>query len=497
MSKHITDTQLIDVLGDLQTKADGRFSKGGGFVFSTDNNNNLQATKNGAAVNIGGSGSSSRLLQVTSDPISPNGWMGSYDAELPEVVNPEYYNYSCGFIVYDNKLLAIGTPDMDNWDPDGDQKPINNACREYDPIFMAWQERPDLSLPYEIVYPAGLVIYNDELHIIGGEDPETQGYSGMKHYRFDRSSNEWVFVSFVGDSTIMASMGCAILNNEIHCFASTMEETAVHYIYDGNNWRFVDDFPESIAEEYSGVIAYDDCIYVIVSTAKYYTCEYDSSNAEYFWTEHNTGATGSNVFRFNGGICSDGNYIWMMGVNQNSEAGLFRYDGNWIEATSILPGTTTGMSRIFLVFYENDIYGFEADNGMFKYIDDDGNWINYISLPNSYALFIDRELKSSSPGILIMSDDTTSEQWNAAASNNIRLYRQADFGIVLSADTIPSNEFKVTVVFQPDSIENGRLVDNLPRSGGGGSSDLPLSVENGKLCITYESDDSGGDDGVK
>lgn len=55
MSKHINNTQLIDVLGDMQTKADGRFSKGGGITFSTDANNNLQAVKaNGSPITIGG-----------------------------------------------------------------------------------------------------------------------------------------------------------------------------------------------------------------------------------------------------------------------------------------------------------------------------------------------------------------------------------------------------------------------------------------------------------
>lgn len=64
MAKHISNAQLTDVLGDLQTKADARFSQGGGFVFSTDASNNLTATKNGSAVTIGGGGADVPLSVV-------------------------------------------------------------------------------------------------------------------------------------------------------------------------------------------------------------------------------------------------------------------------------------------------------------------------------------------------------------------------------------------------------------------------------------------------
>lgn len=56
MSKHISNAQITEVLGDLQTKADGRFSKGGGISFSVDGNNNLTASRNGTPINIGSGG---------------------------------------------------------------------------------------------------------------------------------------------------------------------------------------------------------------------------------------------------------------------------------------------------------------------------------------------------------------------------------------------------------------------------------------------------------
>lgn len=63
-NRHMTVDGMIEVLGDLQDKADGRFAQGEDIAFSVDGNNNLTGSKNGTPINIGGGGGADVPLSV-------------------------------------------------------------------------------------------------------------------------------------------------------------------------------------------------------------------------------------------------------------------------------------------------------------------------------------------------------------------------------------------------------------------------------------------------
>lgn len=55
-NKHMTVDGFIDVLGDLQDKADGRFAQGGGIIFSAPNNTLAAEDAQGNSINFPGGG---------------------------------------------------------------------------------------------------------------------------------------------------------------------------------------------------------------------------------------------------------------------------------------------------------------------------------------------------------------------------------------------------------------------------------------------------------
>lgn len=78
-NKHMTVDGFIEVLGDLQTKADGRFAQGGGITFSVDENNLISATNGEDEVIFPGGGSISTVSAYT---ILASGWSnGTYSLE--------------------------------------------------------------------------------------------------------------------------------------------------------------------------------------------------------------------------------------------------------------------------------------------------------------------------------------------------------------------------------------------------------------------------------
>ena len=78
-NKHMTVDGFIEVLGDLQDKADGRFAQGGGITFSVDENNLISATNGEDQVIFPGGGS---VSTVTAYTILANGWSnGEYSLE--------------------------------------------------------------------------------------------------------------------------------------------------------------------------------------------------------------------------------------------------------------------------------------------------------------------------------------------------------------------------------------------------------------------------------
>ena len=87
-NKHMTVDGFIDVLGDLQTKADGRFAQGGGITFSVDNNTLAAEDSQGNPISFpggggGGGGATQSALAYTMLASSWNNGVYSFENEYP------------------------------------------------------------------------------------------------------------------------------------------------------------------------------------------------------------------------------------------------------------------------------------------------------------------------------------------------------------------------------------------------------------------------------
>ena len=81
-----------------------------------------------------------------------------------------------------------------------------------------------LNLPYEF-YRGSAVVYNNEIHIIGGNGTYT------KHYKYNGSS--WTSVSTLPYNFYSGS--AVVYNNEIHILGGGNGQTK-HYKYNGSSW---------------------------------------------------------------------------------------------------------------------------------------------------------------------------------------------------------------------------------------------------------------------
>lgn len=501
MSKHITDTQLIDVLGDLQTKADGRFSKGGGFVFSTDNNNNLQATKNGSPVNIGSGGESgggSSLMQIkqsisnSRDKERGDEWV---IRDVPESARP-------ALVTYHGLLYLIGAT-------------VDSTSNKFYTFngFDAWLYGG--TLPYEFNGGAA-VVYNDKIHVIGGDAEYSELSPSLRHAVYD--GNEWQELSPIDQELGNAGLQCCVSNGYIHCFTFNSNYECIHYRYDGNSWTLIDDIPNDIKESYFAVSSYeldgDDCIIAFPGLNDAYVSvngsEWEHTSLAGNW---DSGYTIDNVVFDTDRLCFVGiPYPDNVGTISLSIENLS--DG-WIYEADLPSGLSTYRG---VAYYDNYVQVVDSDAHHYVYYYnqeesipfESPTWTDALWLPTIIIVFApvdfeDYGFSYNSPGIISLSADNVEDAFSICSSINLRVFKQLDSAIILSIDSMPSTQdqfFKllktnVTIIWQPGNVSNGEVIDALPRagSGGGGSSDLPLTVENGVLCITYESGDSGGDDG--
>ena len=91
------------------------------------------------------------------------------------------------------------------------------------------------TLPYNFNY-GQVVIFNNEIHILGGGNNSTE-YT--KHYKFDGS--DWVEVSTLPYELNAGS--AVVYNNEIHIMGRYAIGAKPHYKYDGSNWTKVSTLP--------------------------------------------------------------------------------------------------------------------------------------------------------------------------------------------------------------------------------------------------------------
>lgn len=83
-SKHMTVDGVVEVLGDMQQKADNRFAKGGGIVFSVDGSNKISAEDDqGNEIDFPGGGTPQIVAAYTLEASEWDGNEYSLEADYP------------------------------------------------------------------------------------------------------------------------------------------------------------------------------------------------------------------------------------------------------------------------------------------------------------------------------------------------------------------------------------------------------------------------------
>ena len=105
-------------------------------------------------------------------------------------------------------------------------------------------------------YQGSAVIYNNEIHILGGYN------SGTKHYKWDGTS--WVLVSTLPYSFYRGS--AVVYNNEIHILGSYDYKTR-HYKWNGSSWSSVSTLPYNFYE--GSIVVYNNEIHILGGNGVY------------------------------------------------------------------------------------------------------------------------------------------------------------------------------------------------------------------------------------
>ena len=206
---------------------------------------------------------------------------------------------------------------------------LNNAITTIDGIvqtaekdiifkFNKYIDENKSTLPYE--FCEGLaVVYNNEIHILGGTDGLT------KHYKYDGSS--WIEVSTL-PYEFSNSYG-VVYNDEIHIMGGKNGLTN-HYKWDDSSWSQVSTLPYSFKNGL--VVVYNNEIHIMggdSNTTKHY--KYNGSS----WTEVST--LPYDVIRSRAVVLN--NEIHILGGNENGTNNTkhYKYNGSTWSNVSTLP----------------------------------------------------------------------------------------------------------------------------------------------------------------
>ena len=226
------------------------------------------------------------------------------------------------------------------------------------------------TLPYSFYY-GGAVVYNGEIHIIGGSGNTT------KYYKYN--GNTW---ESIGTLPCYFSQGSVVvLNGEIHIMGSneSINRTS-HYKYNGSIWESVSTLPYNF---YNGCVAVlNNQIHIMGSSnsSTYYKCHYKYNNSS--WSSVST----LPYYFYNGSAVVLDNQIHIMGSSNSNYRQLhYKYNGSsWSSATG-LPYPFYDGSAVVL----NDeihIFGSVNSSSYYKYHYkwDGTSWTSVSTLPYNF-----------------------------------------------------------------------------------------------------------------
>ena len=199
------------------------------------------------------------------------------------------------------------------------------------------------TLPYTFS-SGGAVIYNNEIHILGGYD------NYYKHYKWNGST--WTEVSTLPYNF---SYGQAIVyNNEIHIMGTTNFDYTKHYKWNGTTWVRVSTLPYNFQD--GSAVVYNNEIHILGSS-------YDSSTYKYHYKWNGTTWVRVSTLPYNfqdGSAVVYNNEIHILGGYDNYYK-HYKWNGSTWTEVSTLP-----FKSYVQVLYNDDIYIMGSPNSSYS-----------------------------------------------------------------------------------------------------------------------------------
>ena len=221
-----------------------------------------------------------------------------------------------------------------------------------------------IDLPCSFYYGSS-VVYNNEIHILGGSNSSTN------HYKWN--GTEWTEVSTLPYTFCRAS--AVVLNNEIHILGTNMNYYTRHYKWDGSTWTSVSTLPYNFAD--GSAVVYNNEIHILGgSYQRTYHYKWDGSA----WTSVSTLPY---TFYQGSGVVLNGEIHILGSYGGSYRKYHYKWDGTEWTSVSTLPYLFYDGSAVV----HNDeihILGSENNNtSHYKWNPTDG-WVSISTLPYSF-----------------------------------------------------------------------------------------------------------------
>ena len=222
-----------------------------------------------------------------------------------------------------------------------------------------------LELPYSCTHGEA-IIYNDELHILGGKE------RSKAHYKFD--GTDWLEVS-----TLPYDFYCGkaiIFNSEIHIFGTDTGARNIHYKWDGSTWSQASTLPYNFTD--GGVCILNNEIHILGSSYSK-TSHYKYSGTEWI-------SVSTLPYEFAAGSCVVyDNEIHILGSSVNSGiTNHYKWNGaEWISVSTLPYRYYYGGA----VVYNNEIHmmgNYFSTNSKLHYKFNGANWSEASTLPYDF-----------------------------------------------------------------------------------------------------------------
>ena len=218
------------------------------------------------------------------------------------------------------------------------------------------------TLPYNF-YLGSAVVFNNEIHILGGYENQ------LAHYKFN--GNSWTQVSTLPYNFYLGS--AVVFNNEIHILGG-YENQLAHYKFNGNSWTQVSTLPYNF---YLGsAVVFNNEIHILGG--------YENQLAHYKFNGNSWTQVSTLPYNFYlGSAVVFNNEIHILGGYENQLA-HYKFNGNTWTSVSELPYNFYDGSAIVLDD-QIHIIGGRNDNALTKhYILYNNKWIQVSILPYTY-----------------------------------------------------------------------------------------------------------------